>query len=284
MNVRILTTIIAVLFLLPFFSSAAADDKSLSDSGDFSEDEPVQSGLVLKPGTVKNGNNFIEVFDGPKSLKKIVCESTEQADQRCYTVKLSVGGFLLIDCYPHDSILQSCKIRKFTNKGDEDENFKTPFNTASAEALGPQRSIDAVESARELPNSKGRVQVTGSFQYSDIDGISDRERKFCIGDEDCASFDGYSSEAQLIFDPTGKVAVSKILKKAVFPYSKEQVLAELDKRILKLEESSKAHKKNHGEEKAELSSYRKWKKEISKAVQIPSHEAQSAQKTNETTH
>jgi len=48
--------------------------------------------------------DYVDVFHGTRLVKKIACNSDIEATRPCYPVKLSTGGFLVVDCYTHDAV------------------------------------------------------------------------------------------------------------------------------------------------------------------------------------
>jgi hypothetical protein len=218
--------------------------------------------LIFKERSISGAGGAkkqIDVFRGKTLLKTLACHETDEWQKKCYMVALSAGGFVMVDCYTHDSVLETCEISKYKENADEDKDFKTPFD----KSFKNKNQIDSIEKLEESKTEKNYILVTGHFQYEPLDGLPDRKRGFCIGD-DCVGFGGYSTKATLSFDPKGKIISHKVITKAVFPYTDIQVKRELKKQISELENNIKKTDRSDAIPyfKAQLEEYKRWLKEL----------------------
>ncbi|MEK6773352.1 MAG: hypothetical protein AABY64_05395 [Bdellovibrionota bacterium] len=206
---------------------------------------------------------YIDLLKGKKVVKRISCEAKNNDKYaKCYPVELLNGNLFIVDCYTHDSIAMSCEISMYNNKGEIDNNFKSPFMPLKRGVWGFQNRIDLIEKAVKSKDQKNQVEITGWFQYEELDKIPDYQRDFCI-EEDCVSFNGYSTKAKLTIDSKGQVVKTKIIKRAQITYKKEQIIKELKQQIPSFEENLKNVSGQEADYyKDKLKKYKSWLKKI----------------------
>lgn len=208
--------------------------------------------------------DYVDVFRGGKLIKSIKCKSDQDALKPCYPVKLFMGRFVIVDCYTHDSVAQSCELTRFNSHAELDLGFKTPFSSETGGDLDdpPHTDILSITSVQEGHGSPEQIEVTGDFQLKALDGLTDFERHQCE-DEDCVGFLGASTKATLNFDSHGRIISKKILKNATSLYPKEKIISKLTAEISRIEGVIKT---GPGEEwkstKAKLAVYRARIKEL----------------------
>jgi hypothetical protein len=155
--------------------------------------------------------DFVDVLEGRTLVKRITCLSDSEMQEPCYPVPLSTGGFLLVDCYEHDTVDVSCIVRKFDKRGERDRKFKFPFQeTRSENDIGGIRHIAEIR-------GKNEFEIEGDFQYSKIDGLNRCQRNYCESEEECVGFGGYSFSAKLTFDLDGNLVNTKFLEDPHMP-------------------------------------------------------------------
>jgi len=208
--------------------------------------------------------DFVEILNGAKLIQQIPCQSNCNSTEKCYPFKLSQGGFILVDNVPHDGVLQDSLLSKYSDAGEIDKNFRPPFASNWNELRNDKPRIKSISKIAETDPNKGLIEVTGDFQLHEIDGLSDFERSFCIG-EDCVGFDGWASNASLTFNSRGEIVSKQILKKAVVLYTRKQIIQELNSRILGIEGHAKKGELDP-HEKQTLEKYKRELEEINKNV------------------